>query len=96
MCCIVQYGTSNTKETSKLQEEWYPYADFKGILKSKVKDDLYVEEVEFVKITITKEKGKKPQYTFTRLGQYEEMKELVELFKVPDYFEDKDYSFLNS
>lgn len=93
MCCIVQYGTGNTKETTNLKEKWFPYSKLKPILKSNVREDLYVENVEFVKISIVKEKGKKTKYEFEWV---EETKELNELFKVPDFFEDLDLSFLDS
>lgn len=92
MCCIVQYGTGNTKETTNLKEKWFPYSQLKGILKSNVKEDLYVEEVEFIRITVIKESGKKTKYEFEYV---EETKELVELFKVPDFFDGEDWSFLN-
>lgn len=91
MCCLLQMGTGNTKETSNLVESWLPYSAIKGVITNKIDDNFYVQPEQFFKVKIT-EGLNSISYEFYK---QEKTDELVSLFEKPDYFEDLDTSFLN-
>jgi hypothetical protein len=94
MCCLVQEGTGNTLETSKLVEWYLPYHSMKSIITNKITDDLYVIPEQYFKFKVTYDDfNSKIEYQFFTV---EQTKELEELFKKPDCFEDLgDVNFLN-
>lgn len=90
MCCLLQIGTGNTKETSNLVERWFPYSAIKHIITNKIDDEFYVSPEQYFKVKIT-ESVNSIGYEFY---QQEETAELVSLFEKPNYFEGLDASFL--
>ncbi len=90
MCCLLQIGTGNTKETSRLVERWFPYSAMKQIITNKIDDEFYVSPEQYFKVKIT-EGVNSIAYEFY---QQEETAELDSLFEKPNYFEGLDTSFL--
>jgi hypothetical protein len=91
MCCLLQIGTGNTKETSNLVERWFPYSAMKSVITNKIDDEFYVRPEQFFKVKII-EGLNSISYEFY---QQEETQELVSLFEKPNYFEGLNTSFLN-
>lgn len=87
MCCLLQLGTGNTKETSNLVERWLPYSAMKDIIINKIDDEFYVQPEQFFKVKII-EGENSISYEFYH---QEKTPELVSLFEKPNYFEDLDF-----
>jgi len=92
MCCLVQLGTGNTVETSKLVERHFPYSAMKNIITNEIDDRFYVKPQQFFKARETKGEN---SISFEFFLQ-EETAELISLFEKPNYFEGLDTSFLKS
>lgn len=91
MICLLQEGTGNTKETSKLTEYLFPYGPMKGtVIINPINDENYVTPQQYFQITITETPGR-IEYEF---NQVDETPELIALFVPPDYFSDLDTDFL--
>ena len=95
VCCLLQIGTGNTKETSNLVERWFPYSVMKHVLPiiettGQVDEEIYILPEQFFKVKIIEGKNN-ISYEFYH---QERTEELVSLFKKPNYFEDLDISFL--
>lgn len=92
VCCLLQIGTGNTKETSNLVERWFPYSVMKHIIKTtgQVNEEIYIRPEQFFKVKIVQGENN-ISYEFYH---QERTEELVSLFEKPDYFEDLDISFL--
>lgn len=89
MECLLQEGTGNAVETSKLVTHLFPYSAMKKVITNEIdksvgiRNNLVTPE-QFFKVKITESEGK---ITYSFFAQ-EETEELVELFKKPDYFKD--------
>lgn len=79
VCCVIQMGTGNTKATSKLVEQWYPFSAMKDILIHN--DDIILQQ--FFKVKITESRN----FISYEFFKEEHTEELVSLFKMPNYFE---------
>lgn len=89
MCCLLQMGTGNTKETSNLVERWFLYESMKDII-TNINEENYVTPEQFFRVKIIEDMNVM-RYEFYK---QEKTPELVSLFEKPDYFEDLDTSFL--
>lgn len=95
MCCVLQFGTGNTKETSKLVERWFPYSPMKNIVGDNIGNDFYVRPQQYFKVKITESIG----FISYEFSKEEETSELLSLLKTPDYFEgfdDLDNSWMDT
>ena len=94
VCCLVQEGTGNTIETSKLVERWFPYSPLKAIIGDAIIEDGFVYPPNLFKVKITENKFMaKIKYVFYK---HKETLEIVELFKKPEYFKDTDISLIDT
>ena len=91
MHCAIQKGTGNTVETSNLVSVWYPYSPMRSVITNIINEDGYVSPEQFFKVKVIEAKNSISYEFFPQ----EETQELIDLFKIPDYFENIDTSFLD-
>jgi hypothetical protein len=83
VCCVVQEGTGNTKETTKLVERWFPYSAMKGVITNEISNDGYIRPQQLFKVAINHGENE-ISYKF---HSQEETPDIMALFEKPDYFD---------
>lgn len=96
--CLLQKGTGNTIETSKLKTQYFPYSEMKNVITNSICKEIgtnynLIMPQQFFKVDII-ESDNKVSYNFYK---QDETPELVSLFEKPDYFAGLDLTdFFNS